>query len=173
MKRWMKIGILVLVVGLIAASAITAYAQGPRGGMGRGGMGVGGHENSLVAVAAETLGLEVDALLTELQAGKTIAEVAAEQGVETQAIIDAFVAPRSIMLTAAVEAGYLTQAQADARLALIEANAAARLEQTFTFGFGRWGGGPRGMGRGMHGCMMGNCPFLEEAAPEATAEPAA
>ena len=42
--------------------------------------------------AAEALGMTTDELRTELEAGKTIADVAGEQGVDVQTVIDAMVA---------------------------------------------------------------------------------
>ncbi|HEX2575602.1 MAG TPA: hypothetical protein VHK88_04585 [Aquihabitans sp.] len=60
---------------------------GERGeGLGRGGKGID------LDVAAETLGLTVDELRTELEAGKTLAQVAEAEGVERQVLVDALVA---------------------------------------------------------------------------------
>jgi hypothetical protein len=52
-----------------------------------------GHRGGFdLSVAAETLGLSEDDLRTQLEDGKTLAEVAEAQGVEKQALIDALVA---------------------------------------------------------------------------------
>lgn len=56
-------------------------------------------------------------LFEELRAGKTIAQVAAERGVDLQAVIDAIVAKQTERLDAAVAEGRLTQEQADERKA--------------------------------------------------------
>jgi len=78
----------------------------PRGLMGRG-------ESSLVSVAAERLDMSVDDLHAELRDGKSIAEVAEEHDVDTQEIIDAYLAQLEESLTQAVDDGKITQNQAD------------------------------------------------------------
>lgn len=64
-------------------------------------------------VAATAIGIDADALRTELEAGKTIAEVAEANGVDVQTVTDAIVADMQSHLDAAVADGHLTQAQAD------------------------------------------------------------
>jgi hypothetical protein len=65
-------------------------------GMGRGfgelGHGMMGGEDNLLSIAADQLGMKLTDLLTELQGGKSIADVAGEKGVDTQVIIDAYLA---------------------------------------------------------------------------------
>src|SRR5688572_3056980 len=105
---------------------------GPRFGMGPGGgrgqmMGIGGPENSLISIAAEKLGLTNDELIAELQAGKTIADVAAEKNVAVDTIVDAIVAAHTERLNEQVANGQLTQEQADAMLVLMKANVTERL----------------------------------------------
>jgi hypothetical protein len=68
-------------------------------------------------VLAGLLGIDVDTLRTELRSGDTIAEIAAEQGVDVQTVIDALVAELGEHLELAVENGRLTQEEADAKLA--------------------------------------------------------
>lgn len=158
-SKWFKLGALA-VVATIAGSILVsnrAAAQTPaptstaqaatvgRGyGMG-GGLGMlaqgrmGGQSNSLVAVAAQTLGMTQTDLVATLNSGKTIAAVAEEKGVALDKITEAFLAPRAQMLQDAVAAGRLTQAQADANLATMKANVTAQLSSTFT---------PRGNGTG-------------------------
>lgn len=85
-----------------------------RGMMGRGMMG--GSEGSLMAVAAEKLGMTVDELATQLKDGKTVADLAKEKGVDLNVIIDAFVAERQETLAQAVTDGKITQEQADQML---------------------------------------------------------
>lgn len=57
---------------------------------GEGG-GPQGHRGEGLSPAAEALGLTVDELRTELQAGKSIAQVADDKGVDVQTVIDALV----------------------------------------------------------------------------------
>jgi len=112
------------------------FAAGPMFGA---GPRWGGPEHSLIAVAAEQLGMERAELITELQSGKTVAQVAEEKGVALQTIVDAFLAPRAEQLTEMVNNGQLTQEQADALLAMMTANVTEHLTQAWS---------PRGYGPG-------------------------
>lgn len=67
--------------------------------------------------AAETIGIDVEDLRSALDEGQTIAEVATANDVDPQAVIDAQVAEASQHLSDKVEAGDLTQEEADVRLA--------------------------------------------------------
>ncbi len=89
-----------------------------RGMMGRGlGQGMMGDSgNSLMAVAADKLGITVDELTTQLKDGKTVADLAKEKGIDINIIIDAFMAERQETLTQAVTDGRITQEQADQML---------------------------------------------------------
>jgi polyhydroxyalkanoate synthesis regulator phasin len=144
------------------------FGMGPGGMMGRRGPW-GGPENSLIVVAAKKLGLTTQELLTELQAGKTIADVAAEKNVAVDTIVEAVVAPRTERLNQLVTAGQLTQEQADAMLTLMKTEISEHINEAWSpRGFGRglgsadenggYGfGGPRGMmgGGPRGGGMMG------------------
>jgi len=89
-----------------------------RGMMGRGMMGemMDDSEDSLIAVAADKLGMTVDELKTQLKDGKTVADLAKEKGVDLQTIVDAFMAARQETLNQAVTDGKMTQEQADKML---------------------------------------------------------
>src|SRR5688500_165252 len=92
-KKWLKMGAITLAIGMLSVASVAVYAQdsvvppadlaagdmvfGGRDG-GRGGFGRGG---DALAVVAEQLGIDQAALVTELQAGKTIAQLAEEKGV--------------------------------------------------------------------------------------------
>jgi hypothetical protein len=60
------------------------------------------------------LGITVDELRTELQSGKSIADVAGDQ---TQAVIDALVAEATTRIEQGVTDGRLTREEADEKLA--------------------------------------------------------
>ncbi len=159
MSKWLKIGTLAAALAVFALMAFgaAAFAQGPnpgttpsatnpgygRGyGMGGGMMGggmMGGQQNSLVAVAAKVLGIDQTALVTTLNSGKTIADVAKEKGVSTDKIVDEFLAPRVAALKSSVDAKRITQAQADAMIATMKTNVTAQLSSKWT---------PRGPGQG-------------------------
>ena len=70
---------------------------GGEGGRGHGGFG-GGRSADLTATAT-ALGVTNDALKTELQAGKTIADVAKERNVDVQKVITALVAAETANIT--------------------------------------------------------------------------
>jgi hypothetical protein len=116
-----------------AGPRIMGGGYGARGGRhgawgGRGGL-VGGPENSLVAVAAEELGMTTADLLAELQNGESIADVAAEKGVDPQDIADAFTEQRAEALLQAVEDGRITQERADWMLDHMSAEVLEHLSQ--------------------------------------------
>ena len=98
------------------------------GGFGRGMMGGG---DSLTSIAADELGMSLTELLTELQDGKTIAEVAGDKGVEVQVIVDAYMAQLKESLDEAVADGRITQKQADWQLAQAEERVTDRLNSTW------------------------------------------
>ncbi|CAN5409954.1 hypothetical protein BH10ACT1_BH10ACT1_18800 [soil metagenome] len=115
----------------------TFPAPGPGGG--RGGPGKGRGQD--LAVAAKTLGVTEDELRTQLQDGKSLADVAKAEGVDEQKLIDALVAAEKDELAAAVKRGDLTQAQADERSADLAARIQDRVEDTHHDCPGRGGHG--------------------------------
>ncbi len=100
----------------------TAFGRRAPGGF------VGRGDSSLLAVAVQELGMTVDDLVAQLQAGRSIADVAADEGVELQTIADAFVAQRADDLATAVEEGRITQNQADWMLEHMAEQVLGRLE---------------------------------------------
>jgi hypothetical protein len=149
MDKWLKIGTaaaIVAAIALVSLGAVTTYAQGPTGtppmiGRSFGMGGFGGPQNSLVAVAAKVLGMDQTALFNELNAGKTIADVAKAKNVSVDKISSAFIEARTASLKAAVDAKRITQAQADTMLAEIKSHLQADLTTKFTAqGYGRGGG---------------------------------
>jgi len=85
-------------------------------GFGRHG-GPGGHGFPHLDAAAAYLGLSATELQTQLQSGKTLAEIAKAQGKTVDTLVAALVADEKKELDAAVAAGRLTQAQSDQLLA--------------------------------------------------------
>jgi hypothetical protein len=112
------------------ADAVTAHLQANRpetgarhgGGLiGRGGPGPVSEE------IAEALGLDVDTLRDELRSGSTLADVAAEQGVDIQVLVDLMVAEAAERVDQAVANGRLDEARAAEKLADIEERVTAHL----------------------------------------------
>ena len=79
-------------------------------------------------------------LTTELQTGKTIADIAQEKDVSLDTIADAFLAPRTERMTLMVSNGIITQEQADTMLATIKANLIAQLSGEGMPGWGACSG---------------------------------
>ncbi len=114
--------------------------RGPGGKRGPGGMrGPGGHID-FQGIAATTLGLDPAALRTELQAGKTLTQIAQAKNIDPARISAAWLAAEQKTLDAAVAAGTLTQAQADQHLA----NSKTRFADILTRTPPAPGRGPRG-----------------------------
>jgi polyhydroxyalkanoate synthesis regulator phasin len=132
MSKMFKVGMVgLVVVGVLAALMVgSALAQEPTppdpldrplGGWGRGGFGrFGGDRWTMFDATAEALGLTPEGLFAELHAGKSLAEVAEAQGVDTEALQDAMHAARVDAIQQAVEDGTLTQEQADRLLDRLE-----------------------------------------------------
>jgi hypothetical protein len=119
---WMTDALKKLVdAGTINQSQADAVSQAlvaarPEGGpRGRGDHGPGHGPGGQVVAGA--LGIDEATLRTELQSGKTIAEIAQAHGVDVQKVVDALVADLKTHLDADVAAGRITQAQADQKLA--------------------------------------------------------
>ncbi len=131
--------------------------QGMFGGMGpgmhdeRGFGGIG--QNSLITAFAKALGTTESDVLTQLQAGKTLAELAQAKSVNTATVISDYLKTFQESLTTAVTNKQLTQAQADAMLALKKANAEAALTYKYDPSTAPQPGAG-GLG-GMHGGMRG------------------
>jgi len=98
------------------------------------------------------LGMTSEELSAELRAaGKSLAEIAEEQGVDSQAVCDAMQAQREEMLQQAVVDGRLTQEQADSILErMAEHEGDCLSTPSGPLGFGGAGRGPwRGLGHHM------------------------
>jgi lambda repressor-like predicted transcriptional regulator len=111
----------------VAGRLSEAGFGGPGGhGGGHGGGRTGGHLD--LAAAATALDMPEEELRTALEAdGTSLADVAEEQGVAVDALVDALVTAAREDLAAAVEDGGLTQEQADERLAALEERVTERV----------------------------------------------
>jgi len=91
----------------------------------RGDRGPRGHHGGLAGAAdlAEILGLEQADLREAVAGGQSLADVAAEQGVDTQDLIDAIVDAAEERVNGALENGRIDQAKADEILAGAEERA--------------------------------------------------
>ncbi|WP_239616002.1 hypothetical protein [Cohnella mopanensis] len=103
---------------------------------GRGGDRIDG---DLTAVA-KVLGLSADEVKAQLKAGKSLADLAADKGVDAQKLIDAQAATITASINEALQAGKLTQEQADKQLVNV-ADRAEKIVNGKGFGEGRHHGG--------------------------------
>ena len=119
---------------------------GPRGG------------GRAVEVLTGVLGLDADTLRSEFAAGKSVADVATEQGIAPDAVVDALVDDLATHLEERVAAGTFTQEEADAMIAAGELRFTDRLDDVPAFG-GKGdpdgsAGERRGPGRGVSGAVL-------------------
>jgi hypothetical protein len=112
---------------------VTARVNGTEPEHGRhgfGGPGLG-HRGDDFTAAATYLGVTEAALSTQLQAGKTLAQVAdATSGKSAAGLVDALVAHETAELDAAVTAGRITQAQRDQMVPMLKARFTALVNGT-------------------------------------------
>ena len=122
------------------------------GGIGRGPGGPGGHGGpgglhgilgpSLDA-ATTYLGLTEAQIRTQLQSGKTLAQIATAQGKTADGLIDKLVTAETAQLAKAVQDGHLTAAQQTQILANLKQRVTDMVNGTFGPGMhGRFGGPP-------------------------------
>lgn len=103
------------------------------------------------AVVAEVLGVSEDEVAAALEDDRTIADLAAEQGVEVPVVVDAIVTAKQEHLDRRVAEGDLTQERADEMLAGAEERVTALVEgERPTLGRG----GRHGHFRGGHGAPV-------------------
>ena len=93
-----------------------------------------GHRGGIVQLAraevAKALGITVEELRTEREAGKTLAQIAADKGLAKGTLITRLVAAAEQQLAAEVTAGRLTQAQADVRKATLRDRITEHVDST-------------------------------------------
>ncbi len=165
MKKVLTVGLallLVSVAGLAMGVGVSAQESEetttpqeeilPTSGWGhlRAGMG------ALSEAISDLLGLTPEEIRTEREAGKTLAEIANEQGITDEALIEAIVAGQEEAIEQALAEGTITQEQADWLIAKAEAMAPFQISNPFAPGARR--GMHRGYGmRGDPG-RLGECP---------------
>lgn len=133
--------VLIAVVAILAIGVAAALAQdngnqpwSPGGMMGgRGMMGMSsqmtgsqmmGNEGMslMFGTIAKALGIDQQTLVSELQSGKTLTQLAQEKGVDLATISTALQNAMADHMKALVNSGVLTQAQADAHLGFMQSH---------------------------------------------------
>lgn len=142
-----------------SAASAPAASQGTTGSSGTTGAAPSGGSGTHVSdtsVAAKAIGISEADLLTALQSGKTMADVAKANNVDPQKVIDALVQDDLAEHAAAVTAGTLTQAQADAQKANVTQHATDQVDSTPPAGPGPGGpAAPPSGGSGTSGSTSG------------------
>ncbi len=100
-----------------------------------------------VAAIASILKLTEAELKTQVQSGKTLAQIATTQGVDIKLVVDAIVADMKSHIADEVKSGEITQAQADTKLADVTAKATERVNNVRPARGEGMRGGPKGPGR--------------------------
>ena len=132
--------------------------HGMKGSWGESGMtdflgGRGMHGTSLISILAGELEMSIEEIVTELSAGISIADLANAHSVNVQDIVDAFMAERDAFLNDAVEAGRMTQEQAQEMLEHMAEEIVEQINEPWTgeHGPGMGGVGDHGRGGGCGG----------------------
>jgi hypothetical protein len=121
-----------------------------------GGMGGRGPSPESITAIAKVLNLTEAQLQTEVQSGKSLADIAGAQKVNVQSVIDAVVTQMKSHIAGEVASGETTQAEADAKLADVVARATDMVNGVRPAGMpgdkvGGMGGGKGGFGHHGHG----------------------
>ncbi|MBN1878327.1 MAG: hypothetical protein JXA33_29185 [Anaerolineae bacterium] len=147
---WVVVVLLVLgIVSFVSAqepapptSETCPYAGTcPYGGMQGNGMhsqhgGMWGYGGTLPTQLAETLGMTVEDVYAALTEGKTVVQLAEEQGIALIDVVDALLAHRVELLNQAVENETMTREQADWMIAEMEEHMLQMLEWGMGVGSG-------------------------------------
>jgi hypothetical protein len=144
-----------LIESMAPTGALAQIATGPAPELcpGAAMMGSGFGLGAEHAAIAATLGMSSQELWDARAAGRSVADLASERNVDLSAVVDAAMAAHSVALEAAVQAGTLTQTQADAMNAVMR----NRIQTQFraTGASGSPGRGTMMGGRGMSGPGFG------------------
>jgi hypothetical protein len=145
-----------LVVGAGSAAAAARPGppkQAPRAGLQQGPMGAGMMAGGVVMdAAADYVGISETALVTARHAGKSLAQIAVDNGKTAAGLQQALVAAFKANADKAVAAGRLTAAQAAQAVASFQAQVQTMVTRTAT---GPLGGRGAGTGLGLGPCGMG------------------
>ena len=165
MKKLLVTVSLVLLLGIsIVGSALPALAHNAEEGGAIASSSVAVDQPTVVRLA-EVLDLTPEELVSLLQTGETLSEIADAQNIAEEAVVTAILAPHTSQITLRVDYGYITQEQADAMLAETEEYAHSMLTRDLSVAgnYGNWEemeeeciGMMGNYGGMMGGGMMGN-----------------
>lgn len=130
-----------VTTGTLTQAQADAVAEALEGEIGERGFGRGQRGNGRLETVAEVLGMEVEDLVSALQEGQTIADVA---GDDVGAVTDALIAEANDRIDQAVADGRLTAEDAADKKAEVAEKVEAKINGEAGFGGRGFGhGGPR------------------------------
>jgi hypothetical protein len=127
---------------IAALKAKVGDAGGP-GGPGRPGFPGGAMKGEIMDAAAAAIGIDREAMITDLKAGKSLAEIAQAHGVDPQKVIDAITAKITAQIDQGVADGKIPAERAAKMKEQLAAHVAEMVNSTHT-------GPGRGHGKGPH-----------------------
>lgn len=146
-KRFTLFTLVFAMMAMLAVAAVSAQDDTTVNGKRGGSRGFGGHSTIIL----EATGLTSAELRTALQDGSTIADLIVANDGDVDSVIADLVSEATTQITDRVEAGRITQEQADTALATLEDNITARLDGTYERPEGLEGFGGRRGGKGGRG----------------------
>lgn len=185
-NRWLALLGTAVVIGSVALAGIPAAkamaAGGPPAGAGgqavqnveRGGygMGLGRINGGMASAVAKYLGIDISSLIAERHAGKSMVQIAEDNGKTEQELVDYVAGQRSEQIDQLVTGGKITQEQADQHKQFMTERVKANLNRTSVgpnrpdgAGRGAYGQGSKGAGKGMgagFGARAGFCPYYNQ-----------
>jgi hypothetical protein len=181
-KRWTKFLVLAMSLMLVGGMALTAAAADTgtttTGLLHQGMMAGRQHAQTALNAVAQLTGLSTDEVCTQRAAGDSLADIAADQGISEQAVIDKVAAERTAELDQLKADNKITTDQYNACISNMQERIKTNIERTVTGpangnqgqGIGKMQGSGqgqgacqscgRGQGQGMSrgiGLHQGNC----------------
>ena len=153
-SRKLLVGLLVVSISLVTVAGISFAAENSDTGTATSAIvnGCRGFLGGAADELAKLLGLKSEEIVEKRNAGQSLADIAKEQGVEKDKVVDTIVDSREQFLDEKVEAGYLSVEQKNQMLERMKSRVQERVEDP-AVGPGAGRGGCGGAGGG--GCGMG------------------
>lgn len=160
-KRWLRWGVLAVMGILVLGAALPAMAAADSSSQ----AGLRQRAQSMIQVLADLTGKDISAIQDERQSGKSVLDIAAENGISEEKLTESITTANKTRLQTLLDEGKITQAQYDTCLTQMDQRIQERLTSNTTGGGCRGGNGPglgngqgrgQGQGRGM-GPGSGTC----------------
>jgi predicted DNA-binding protein YlxM (UPF0122 family) len=156
-SRKLLVGLLVVSISLVTVAGVSFAAEDGDTGTATSAIvnGCRGFFGGAADELAKLLGLKSEEIVEKRNAGQSLADIAKEQGVEKDKVVDTIVGSREQFLDEKVAAGLITEAQKNQMLETMKTRVQERVvDPAVGPGAGRGGCGGGGGG----GCGMGGGP---------------